>query len=34
MAGLGWTSKLNSDESVRVAVRRMTNKAESFAWVR
>jgi len=25
---------LNSDESVRVAVRRMTNKAESFAWVR
>jgi UDP-glucose 4-epimerase len=30
---LGWKSRLNSDESVRVAVRRMLNKPDSLAWV-
>jgi UDP-glucose 4-epimerase len=34
MCGLGWTSKLNSDQSVRIAVRRMMNRPESHAWVR
>jgi UDP-glucose 4-epimerase len=34
MARLGWTSRLNSDESVRVAVRRMMNQPDSLAWVR
>lgn len=34
MSDLGWTSKLNSDESVHVAVRRMMNDPASQAWVR
>ena len=33
MAELGWRSRLNSDQSVRIAVRRMLNKPDSFAWV-
>jgi UDP-glucose 4-epimerase len=32
-AKLGWLSRLKSDESVRVAVRRMLNKPDSLAWV-
>jgi UDP-glucose 4-epimerase len=34
MAELGWTSRLDSDASVRVAVQRMMNVPESLAWVR
>ena len=34
MADLGWTSKLNSDQSVRIAVQRMMDVPESHAWVR
>lgn len=34
MAALGWTSKLNSDQSVKVAVQRMMNAPGSQAWVR
>jgi UDP-glucose 4-epimerase len=34
MADLGWTSKLNSDQSVHVAVQRMMGKPGSDAWVR
>ena len=30
----GWTSRLNSDQSVRIAVRRMLGKKDSQAWVR
>ena len=33
-AALGWTSRLNSDQSVRIAVRRMLGKKDSQAWVR
>jgi UDP-glucose 4-epimerase len=33
LAKLGWVSRLKSDESVRVAVRRMLNKPDSLAWV-
>jgi UDP-glucose 4-epimerase len=32
--GLGWMSRLNSDQSVRIAVRRMLGKKDSQAWVR
>jgi nucleoside-diphosphate-sugar epimerase len=32
-AKLGWLSRLKSDESVRVAVRRMLNKPDSLVWV-
>ncbi|MDE2465080.1 MAG: GDP-mannose 4,6-dehydratase, partial [Alphaproteobacteria bacterium] len=32
-AAVGWTSRLNSDQSVRVAVRRMLDKPGSKAWV-
>jgi UDP-glucose 4-epimerase len=32
-AVLGWTSRLDSDQSVRIAVRRMLNKPGSEAWV-
>jgi len=34
MADLGWTSKLDSDQAVRIAVQRMMDKPESRAWVR
>lgn len=34
LAGRGWTSRLNSDQSVRIAVRRMLGKENSQAWVR
>jgi UDP-glucose 4-epimerase len=34
MAQSGWTSKLDSDQAVRIAVQRMMNKPESLAWVR
>lgn len=34
MAEFGWTSKLDSDQAVRIAVQRMMNKSESYAWVR
>ena len=34
MAELGWTSKLNSDQSVRIAVQRMMDAPGSHAWVR
>lgn len=34
MAQLGWRSKLDSDQAVRIAVQRMMGKPESFAWVR
>jgi UDP-glucose 4-epimerase len=34
MADLGWTSKLDSDQSVRIAVQRMMNKPGSLEWVR
>ena len=34
MARLGWTSKLDSDRAVRIAVQRMMNKTEPQAWVR
>ena len=34
LAELGWTSKLNSDQSVRIAIRRVLNKPDSQAWVR
>jgi UDP-glucose 4-epimerase len=33
LAQRGWRSRLKSDESVRIAVRRMLNKPESLAWV-
>lgn len=32
-ADVGWKSRLNSDQSVRIAVRRMLGKADSLAWV-
>jgi UDP-glucose 4-epimerase len=32
-AQYGWRSRLNSDQSVRIAIRRMLKKADSFAWV-
>lgn len=34
LAAHGWNSRLNSDESVRIAVRRMLGKPDSLAWVR
>ena len=34
LTALGWTSRLNSDQSVRIAVRRMLGKEDSQAWVR
>jgi UDP-glucose 4-epimerase len=34
LAGLGWRSRLDSDQSVRIAVRRMLNKPGSHEWVR
>jgi UDP-glucose 4-epimerase len=34
MAQSGWTSKLDSDQAVRIAVQRMMNRPESLAWVR
>lgn len=34
LAKLGWNSKLNSDQSVLIAVRRMLDKPGSQAWVR
>lgn len=30
----GWKSRLNSDQSVQIAVRRMLNRPDSLAWVR
>ncbi len=33
-AGLGWRSRLDSDASVRIAIRRMLRKPGSEAWVR
>jgi hypothetical protein len=33
LSKLGWNSKLNSDQSVLIAVRRMLNKPDSLAWV-
>jgi len=34
LAGFGWRSRLNSDQSVRIAVRRMLGKEDSHSWVR
>jgi len=34
LAERGWTSRLNSDQSVRIAIRRMLDKPDSQAWVR
>jgi UDP-glucose 4-epimerase len=34
LAECGWTSRLDSDQSVRIAIRRMLNKPDSQAWVR
>ena len=34
MTRLGWTSKLDSDQAVRIAAQRMMNKPGSLAWVR
>jgi UDP-glucose 4-epimerase len=34
LAKLGWRSRLDSDQSVRIAVRRMLGKPDSNAWVR
>lgn len=34
LAKHGWTSRLNSDQSVRIAVRRMLNKPGSSDWIR
>ena len=34
MAAAGWTSKLNSDQAVRIAVQRMMNRPGSGEWVR
>lgn len=34
LSKLGWNSKLNSDQSVQIAVRRMLDKPGSHAWVR
>ncbi|MHB8270362.1 NAD-dependent epimerase/dehydratase family protein [Bradyrhizobium sp.] len=32
-ASLGWKSRMNSDQSVRIAVRRLLEKPDSLAWV-
>ena len=34
LAERGWTSRLDSDQSVRIAIRRMLNKPDSHSWVR
>ena len=33
LSRLGWSSRLNSDQSVMIAVRRMLDKPKSRAWV-